>query len=1088
MEIKTKTKTEKITFDKFINLSKKGGKYQIKTLTGWEDIGDIYIKKNKKCYRIELSNGYFLEGSEDHLIEINTSLYGDNHEIFDRIEVLDKSTWIRLKNIKEGDLVSTSNGSFKIKNKRYIGIKDTYDLNVVSDDHKYLSNGISSHNTGKSSIVDGLAQRIVEKKVPRTLANKRLYVLDLINIVGGTKYRGQLEQRLQELLKELNANKDIVLFIDEFHTIIGAGGASGSLDIANIFKPALARGEIQVIGATTLDEYRKHIEKDGALERRFQKVLIEPTSAEDTIQILNNIKDKYQDHHNVIYTEEAIESCVTLTDRYVTDRNLPDKAIDALDEAGARVRISNMIVPKIIVDIEKKIVDIKEKKNEVVKSQKYEEAAKLRDTERKLLNDLDVAKGKWDDEEKNNKQTVDFNSVSQVVSMMSGIPLEKISEGENEKLAKMGEFLKGVVIGQDEAVDKMVKSIQRNRVGLKEPGRPIGVFLCCGESGTGKCHGKGTKIMMHDGSIKNVEDIKVGEMLMGDDSTPRIVYELAKGRENMYKIIPNKGGDIFTCNGSHILSLKNTSRTKENILITIDNYLKKGDTFKKNHLLYRMPVNYKHQDVEIDPYFLGLWLGDGTSTKTSITTADAEIVDFIYETAKKNNLRVHINYHVDNKSNTYSINSGMNGGKSYPIRDSFKKYNLFSNKHIPIEYLRNSVDVRKSVLAGLIDSDGYMSQKWYNITTKFDQLKDDIITLCRSLGYRACHKIKTIKWKQKDGTFVDKNYHSINISGDLSDLPIKLKRKISEKRLMNKSVLVDSFKIESIGIDDYYGFVIGGNHLYLLGDNTVTHNTFLAKNIAKYMFNSEDSLIRLDMSEYMEKIDISKISGSSPGYVGWESGSSFLNAVRTKPYNVTLLDEIEKCNPDVLNLFLQIFDEGHMTDSHGRKISFKNTIIIMTSNIGVRKLRDFGSGIGFNTTSKEDNKAEQLKSTLEKEVNKKLPPELINRIDDIIIFNSLSKEDLEKILNLEVSKLLIRIEGLGFKVKIDKSMIDYLVVAGFDEKFGARPMKRAIQKWIEDPITGKILSDNPIKGSLFTLSYDRDKEETTIKIGKGKKE
>jgi len=601
---------------------------------------------------------------------------------------------------------------------------------------------IGEPGVGKSSIAEGLALRIVQKKVSRVLFNKRIVTLDLAAMVAGTKYRGQFEERIKALMNELEKEPNVILFIDEIHTIIGAGGASGSLDASNMIKPALSRGEMQIIGATTLDEYRKHIEKDGALERRFQKVLVEPATEEESIQILNNIKDNYESHHSVTYTPEALKACVELTARYIQDRFLPDKAIDALDEVGSLVHISNINVPKEIIDIESNIAAVKEEKQIVVKSQRYEDAAKLRDKERQLNESLDKARIAWEAEQKKHRQIVTEENVAQVVSMMTGIPLQKITTNENSRLAKMGPALKGSVIGQDEAVNKVVRSIQRSRIGLADPNKPIFVGMLIGNSGVGK--------------------------------------------------------------------------------------------------------------------------------------------------------------------------------------------------------------------------------------------------------------------------------------------------------------------------------------------------TEFAKQLTKYMFESEDSLIRLDMSEYMDKISSTKLIGSSAGYVGYEEGSAFLNKVRTKPYSVILLDEIEKAHPDIYNMFLQVFDDGHMTDSHGRKVSFKNTVILMTSNVGTKEVKEFGTGVGFNTKSKDDKKADTIKDKLEKELKKKFPPEFINRIDDIIYFKDLGKEEILQIIDLELVKIINRVKTIGFDITVDDKLKNHLVKVGYDPQYGARPMKRAIQRWIDDSLTDYILESNPAVGTIFHLSFDSDKEATTI--------
>ena len=603
---------------------------------------------------------------------------------------------------------------------------------------------IGEPGVGKSSIAEGLALRIIQRKVSRILFNKRIVMLDLASMVAGTKYRGQFEERIKALMAELEKEPDVILFIDEIHTIIGAGGASGSLDASNMFKPALARGEIQIIGATTLDEYRKHIEKDGALERRFQKVIVEPASPDETFQIINNIKDKYESHHNVIYTEEAIKACVDLTDRYVADRFLPDKAIDALDEAGSRVHISNIVVPKEITDIENKIVEIKEKKNQVIRSQKYEEAAKLRDVERQLNESLEKERKKWEEECSNNKQTVTEDNVAEVVSMMTGIPLQKVSLNETSKLAKMQDSIIGKVIGQDEAVKKIVKAIQRGRVGLKDPSKPIGSFMFLGPTGVGK--------------------------------------------------------------------------------------------------------------------------------------------------------------------------------------------------------------------------------------------------------------------------------------------------------------------------------------------------TQLAKILARYLFESDDSLIRIDMSEYMEKFAVSRLIGAPPGYVGHDEGGQLTEKVRRKPYSVILLDEIEKAHPEVFNLLLQVLDDGQLTDSLGRKVNFKNTIIIMTSNTGSRQLKEFGTGVGFSTKNKESKSTEETNSVIEKELKKKFAPEFLNRIDDVVMFNSLNKEDINKIICIELESLVERVKKMEFELEITEGATEYIATQGFDPEYGARPLKRAIQKYVEDVLTEEIIQQNPEKNSKLLLDYNKEGDNMFVVI------
>ncbi len=607
---------------------------------------------------------------------------------------------------------------------------------------------IGEPGVGKSAIAEGLALRIIQKKVSRVLFNKRVVSLDLASLVAGTKYRGQFEERMKAVMNELEKSPDVILFIDEIHTIIGAGGASGSLDASNMFKPALARGEIQCIGATTLDEYRQYIEKDGALERRFQKVLVEPTSIDETVQILHNIKAKYEDHHNVTYTEDAIKACVTLTSRYITDRHLPDKAIDALDEAGSRVHITNIKVPKQILDVEAEIEKVKEEKNQVVRNQRYEEAARLRDKERQLQEQLEAAKKAWEEESRSHRETVNEENVAEVVAMMTGIPVQRVSQNEGDKLAKMSELLKGKVIGQDDAIQKVVKAIQRNRAGLKDPNKPIGSFIFLGPTGVGK--------------------------------------------------------------------------------------------------------------------------------------------------------------------------------------------------------------------------------------------------------------------------------------------------------------------------------------------------TQLAKILAKYLFDNEDALIRIDMSEYMEKFAVSRLVGAPPGYVGYEEGGQLTEKVRRKPYSVVLLDEIEKAHPDVFNLLLQTLDDGQLTDSLGRKVDFKNTIIIMTSNIGSRQLKDFGTGVGFSTGARKDSTDDMAKSVVEGALKKAFAPEFLNRIDDVIMFNSLSREDIHQIIDIELDKLMGRIKTLGYHVDVTDKAKDYIVEKGYDANYGARPLKRAIQKYIEDPLAEEIIKSGVTEGDQVNVDFDEEKKEIVINVVKPK--
>ena len=601
---------------------------------------------------------------------------------------------------------------------------------------------IGEPGVGKSAIAEGLALRIIQKRVSRVLYNKRVVGLDLASLVAGTKYRGQFEERMKALMNELEKNDDIILFIDEIHTIVGAGGATGSLDASNMFKPALARGEIQCIGATTLDEYRQNIEKDGALERRFQKILVEQTTPKETLEILKNIKERYENHHNVNYTDEALSACVDLTNRYMSDRYLPDKAIDALDEAGSRVHINNMSVPKEIIELENQLDQVRDLKNTVVKRQKYEEAAKLRDDEKRVEKSLLEAQEKWQEESRQNRITVNDNDIADVVSMMTNVPVNKIVKSEKSKLSKLKKLIQSKLIGQDEAVEKVVRAIQRNRAGLKAPDKPIGSFIFLGQTGVGK--------------------------------------------------------------------------------------------------------------------------------------------------------------------------------------------------------------------------------------------------------------------------------------------------------------------------------------------------TQLAKILASEIFDSEENLVRVDMSEYMEKFAISRLIGSPPGYVGYEEGGQLTEKVRTRPYSVILLDEVEKAHPDIFNMLLQVLDDGFLTDSLGRKINFQNTIIIMTSNIGARQVKDFGNGLGFETSSQRAQSSEIEKGVIQKELKKTFSPEFLNRVDDIVIFNNLEKKHIRKIVDIELIKLISRINNLGYKIEISNSARDYITEKGYDSKYGARPLNRAIQKYVEDLVAENVVNSSIAEGDKILV--DKNKKEDNLEL------
>lgn len=657
--------------------------------------------------------------------------------------------------------------------------------------------------------------------------------------------------------------------------------------------------------------------------------------------------------------------------------------------------------------------------------------------------------------------------------------LKMFKDVTKKELLDLGNKMKKKIIGQNKAIDDLVNAIQRSSVGLRDPEQPIGSFIFTGYTGVGKCHGKGTKIRMYDGSVKNVEDIKVGDVLMGDDSTPRNVLSLAYGQDEMFEVIPKKGGNAFTCNKEHILSLKN-SKTKEVIDIPIKDYINKNKSFKHLYKLYRVSVDYPYKEICVDPYFMGLWIGDGGTNRTSITTSDDVIINYLYSYAEELGLDININTHENNKSNTYILTSGNKGGKPdrNVLLNNMRKYGLITGnekKFIPIDYMINSKDVRKSLLAGLIDSDGSQFNKSYSITTKYLALAEDIITLCRSLGYCAYFKEKIV-----NGT----TYYRVNISGDLSDLPIKLDHKKSMPRQQIKDVKVTGFTIKYIGKDDYYGFVLDGNSRYLLEDFTVTHNTYTAKTLAEELIGSKYGIITVDCSEYSADHEYAKLIGAPSGYIGHEHGGYLTNAVKKNPFSVVLFDEVEKASEKVHQLMLQIMDEARLTDGKGNAVSFKDTIVIMTSNLGVNETQQISKTIGFGDVAKLTQ--EKRENAIKNSLKKRFKPEFLNRITCMVNFNSLTKKDYLKIIKLELEKLkrnlkLNRTEYSQLNITFDKSLYNYIYATGIDEKFGARPLKRVIEQKISTPLAKKLLKEN-IDCSNSTVKIFVKKGELVIDI------
>ena len=943
----------------------------------------------KKIKQIYMSSTFFNDDNNEnkgHLNPIEKSNYDTT--------VLDNFTRDLTKMAKENKLDLVIGRDFEID-------RVTQILSRRKKNNPLL---IGEPGVGKSSIAEGLAIKIFNNDCPRTLQNKRLLSLDITALVAGTKYRGQFEERVKSLLDEVKNNPNIILFIDELHTIIGAGNSSGALDIANVFKPALASGEVQCIGATTLDEYREHIEKDGALDRRFQKVIVEPTSILDTINILNNIRGKYEDYHNVIFDNDIIEEIVRLADRYITNREFPDKAIDIMDELGSKVQIK-LKPPQIIKDLEAELVEIKKKKHEVVKTQKFELAADLRDSEKGIKKRLDSELKNWNECVSIKKTVITKEMLYEVITGITNIPINNISEDELNKLKSLNVDLSNSVIGQDHVVDKISSAIKRNKMGISKKNRPIASFLFVGSTGVGKCHTKGTKILMYNGSIKNVEDVNEGDLIMGDDNTPRKVLSLANGFEDCYNVVPVKG-EPFGVNESHILSLRHTQNHKI-VNISVKDYLGKSDNFKNLHKLYRSnEIEFTHKGILLEPYLFGL---------------------------------------------------------------SLKK-----RESIPENYLLNTIENRRKLLAGLIDGDGYASNNCFEFTTKYKELSEQILFLVRSLGLAAYSKLK--KGKYKDGV---KDYYKISISGDLDKIPIKVESKKSHVRKQIRNVLNVGFKLKFIGVQEYFGFTLDGNSLYVLGDFTITHNTELAKILSEKIFGTKDSMIRIDMSEYGEKFDVTKLIGAPPGYIGYGEGGQLTEKIKNKPYSLLLFDEIEKAHPDIFNVLLQVLDEGHLTDNSGRKINFKNTIIIMTSNIGSKDSQDFGMKIGFTNDPKNNDISQDV---VNKSIKKFFKPEFLNRLDEVIHFNHLNADNILKIVDIQLNELRDRLLESNLTFKITKQVKEKLGELGYDKNYGARELNRVIQKYIENPMSEELLlNNNPTKG-LFTITYDVKKEKINVAL------
>lgn len=884
----------------------------------------------------------------------------------------------------------------RIKSIEFVREDECQCIKVDSNDQLYITdNYVVTHNT---AIVEGLVQLVVSGQCPDILKDKKFYMVDMGLLVAGAKYRGQFEERLKTIIKEFEGDPNTILVIDELHTIVGAGAGEGSVDAANMLKPPLSRGSLRVIGLTTQEEYRKHIEKDAALNRRFQPVNIEAPTFEETCQIMEGLRPIYEEYHGVSITDEALIEAVRLSDRYITDRNFPDKAIDVMDETMSKMKLQFMQKPEAISALEKRQCELDELLNKAITEEDFEACETIAREMDGIEKTLEEENKKWSDSVKNRGSVVTPLEVAEVVSFMSGVPLTRVnSEDKKKKLLSMEEDIKKRIISQEKAIASLCKVVRRSRIGLKDPNRPQGSFMFLGPTGVGKCHGKGTKILMYDGSIKNVEDIIVGDQLMGDDSTPRNVLSICSGKDNMYQIQPTNG-DPFVVNSEHILSLKN-SKTKEIINISVKEYLTKSKAFKNTYKLYRVGVDYPTKKVFVDPYLVGSLIGS----------------EYIFDLMHQ-------------------------------------YYTISKEEFIPKDYLINDSRTRMLLLAGLVDSCGKLRGESFEISTKHKQLAYQVCTLVRSLGLAAHINEKTLK--------EEKNY-IISISGDICRIPTRVINSKLNKAKRTKDVLTIDFSIKPLGIGDYYGFTIDRNHLYLLHDFIVTHNTELARALAEYLFGDESHLIKIDMSEFMEKHTVSKLLGAPPGYIGYE-GSGIFEKVRKKPYCVVLFDEIEKAHPDVWDILLQICEDGQITDSHKNVINFRNSIIIITSNLGVKTANT--SSFGFAAARSDEDNYESMKEVVMQELKKTFKPELINRFDEIIIFDYLSSDDCLKILDIYHDQYGKRVFAhQGFSVIISDDVKNKIIKDGFDREYGARPLRRAYQKILLDNLTEYLLTVDDVE-------------------------
>jgi len=978
---------------------------------------------------------------------------------------------------------------------------------------------VGEPGVGKTAVIEALAQRIANRDVPTVLLDKRVMVLELSSLLAGASLRGQFEERIRDLVSEIKkASGSIILFVDEVHTLVGAGG-EGASDASNMLKPALARGEVQILGSTTPDEYRNSIEKDKALSRRFQPLSVEEPNDEQALSILRGIKSRFEVHHGVRITDDALQAAVDLSNRYISDNNLPDKAIDLVDNAASRLRVEIDSVPaeldkmdRIALRIKMEIsamseeITIKAKEAKIELGNKLEnierEAAKMRsawENELQLIRSLRALKEELagalrelEAAEKSGsidqaadiqnstevissridevtaeldsiqysliKEEVRAEDIAAVIGDLTGIPVATMLEGELEKLRTMEDRIGKRVISQREAIGSIATAIRRSRAGINDPNRPVGSFFFLGPTGTGKCLAPNTDVLTASGATIKARDIKKGMSLMGPDSQPRKVLSTTIGHGPMYRIKPVKG-DPWECNDVHVLTLVHaTSGMVKDV--PLDEYLKWSKTQKYLWKQYSVGANFPEQaPLAVDPYFLGLWAGDETKSleSVSISKDDEAVVSACYKIAEQWDCTVSPD--KSNSCTTWHIVN--NKGQSNPLLDKMRG---LMRPSISSSILTASKAERFEFLAGCIDSDGHLDNNSFEVIHKDEKLAEAITFVARSLGYKVVISYKYVN---------DARYVRSYISGHTALIPTRIPRKQASESVKNEDACRTGFEVEQIADGEYSGFTLDGDGRFLLGDFTVTHNTELAKALAEFLFDDEQSMIRFDMSEFMEKHTVARLIGAPPGYKGADDGGQLTEAVRQRPYSVVLFDEVEKAHPDLFNILLQILDDGRLTDAQGTLVDFKNTVIIMTSNVGSHHLLE--------STMEHGEVTDGAKELALADLRKSFRPEFLGRIDETVTFHGLTRNDISSIADIQLAKLCKLLKNKGLDLEFTEEARSDLVDKGFEPAYGARPLRRALQRHLQNPLAHAILESTFDHGDTILVSLKNDKLEFSKK-------